>query len=86
VNRQLKQSLGKRVDERNGSPATRKSPKANNSKWQESETLKEEDENAGSASPRQPKQEIEIKVAHQGKYSPKKKPRLQKSPKGGQTP
>lgn len=86
VNRQLKQSLGKKVDEHKGGPAAHKSPKANNSKWQESETLKEEDENARSTSPRQPKQALNIKADPPGKTSRKKKPILELSPNGGQTP
>jgi len=80
VNRQLRQSLALRVDEHKGSPAPRKSPKANNRQWQDSEAPGEEDENVRSTSPPQPKQQNNIKGAHRGKVSPKKKPRLRQSP------
>ena len=86
VNRQLRQSLAKRVEEHKGSPAPRKSPKANTGKWQDSEAPGEEDENAGSASPPQQKQESNIKVAYPGTFSPKKTPRARRSPPARQTP
>jgi hypothetical protein len=83
VNRQLKQSLGKKVEEHKGSPATHKSLKANKRKWQESETLKEEDENARSTSPPQPIQEIKINVGRPGDSARKKKPLVELSPNAG---